>query len=90
MDNTCICCGRIIPEGRQICLHCGEYDDQQRFKPDALPIVRTNGDRIRQMTDEELAQFLCQISECSTCPFASVQCRISGWLGEKVSEDADM
>ena len=57
MDNTCICCGRIIPEGRQICLHCGDYDDQQRFKPDTLPIVRTNGDRIRTMTDKEIAQW---------------------------------
>ena len=58
MDNTCICCGRIIPEGRHICLSCGDYDDQQRFKPDALPIVRTNGDRIRAMTDKELARFI--------------------------------
>ena len=33
MDNTCICCGRIIPEGRHICLLCGEYDDMQTFKP---------------------------------------------------------
>ena len=24
MDNTCICCGEIIPEGRQICPQC-EY-----------------------------------------------------------------
>lgn len=32
MDNTCVCCGRIIPEGRQICLHCGDYDDMQVFK----------------------------------------------------------
>lgn len=32
MDNTCVCCGRIIPEGRQICLHCGDYDDMQTFK----------------------------------------------------------
>lgn len=31
-DNTCICCGRIIPEGRHICLHCGDYDDQQTFR----------------------------------------------------------
>ena len=22
MDNTCVCCGRIIPEGRQTCLVC--------------------------------------------------------------------
>ena len=32
-DNTCICCGRIIPEGRHICLACGDYDDMQTFRP---------------------------------------------------------
>lgn len=32
MDNTCICCGRIIPEGAVLCLHCGDYDDMQTFK----------------------------------------------------------
>lgn len=71
-DNTCICCGRIIPEGRQICLHCGDYDDQQRFKPDVLPIVRTNGDRIRQMTDEELAALIANENDfCSLCAYKS-------------------
>lgn len=56
-DNTCISCGRMIPEGRQICLHCGEYDDMQDFG--GLP--RTNGDRIRSMTDGELAQWIATI-----------------------------
>lgn len=32
MDNTCVCCGRIIPEGAVLCLHCGDYDDMQTFK----------------------------------------------------------
>lgn len=54
LDNTCICCGRIIPEGRQICIQCGDYDDMQNFKPR----IRTNGDRIRNMTDKELAKWL--------------------------------
>lgn len=22
MNNTCVCCGEIIPEGRQVCLNC--------------------------------------------------------------------
>lgn len=22
MDNTCVCCGAIIPEGRQVCPNC--------------------------------------------------------------------
>ena len=31
-ENTCICCGKVIPEGRQVCLSCGDYDDMQTFK----------------------------------------------------------
>lgn len=62
-DNTCVCCGRIIPEGGHICLACGDYDDQQTFRPSSRayypePPKVTNGDRIRQMTDEELAVLL--------------------------------
>lgn len=22
LENRCVCCGEIIPEGRQVCLHC--------------------------------------------------------------------
>lgn len=32
MENKCICCGRIIPDGTLLCLHCGDYDDMQVFK----------------------------------------------------------
>lgn len=39
-DARCIRCGRVIPEGEQLCLHCGDYDDQQRFRvPDAAAIL---------------------------------------------------
>lgn len=24
MDNTCVCCGKEIPEGRQVCMACEE------------------------------------------------------------------
>lgn len=54
-DNTCVCCGRIIPEGRHICLHCGEYDEQIKAKP------KTNADHIRSMSNEVLAEFLCVV-----------------------------
>lgn len=78
-ENTCIVCGRIIPEGGHICLACGDYDDQQRFRP-PKHARQTNGDRIRAMSNEELAQFLCQIGDCKTCPFCSIQCNIRAWI----------
>lgn len=70
-DGTCMVCGRIIPEGRHICLSCWDYDDQQRF---AVDKQKTNGDRIRAMTNAELAKFLgdiadcCSINFCKDCP----------------------
>ena len=62
-DNTCVCCGRIIPKGRHICLSCGDYDDMQTFKPSLranypepyVPPKKTNGDRIRSMNNNEIA-----------------------------------
>ena len=34
MDNTCVVCGAVIPEGRQVCpaceqKHCGQLEDEQ-------------------------------------------------------------
>ena len=31
-DNTCIRCGRPIPDDMRICLACGDYDDMQNFR----------------------------------------------------------
>ena len=33
-DNTCICCGCLIPEGRQICPKCSSVPAQPDFKVD--------------------------------------------------------
>lgn len=61
---------------------------------------RTNGDRIRSMTDEELADFFCQISKCcgndascSMCPIydgcaQNVMC-VERWLKQEVQKDAE-
>lgn len=36
-DNTCVCCGAVIPEGRQICYHC-EHECNEVYKklPDGV------------------------------------------------------
>lgn len=61
---------------------------------------KTNADRIRQMTDEELFDFLdaitdtcgCWSPQCDNCPMkykdTSPQCDIQAWLKQEVSEDA--
>jgi hypothetical protein len=59
----------------------------------------TNGDKLRSMTDEELSEFLWQISRscihedgCRTCPIypgcAANVCWQEKWLKQEVSEDA--
>ena len=58
--------------------------------------IQTNADRIRNMTDEEIADFLCDIGECDRrcpakigdCIFSDSTCRIAWleWLKEEVKE----
>lgn len=31
MDNTCVCCGSIIPEGRMICWECEHKVDNTNY-----------------------------------------------------------
>ena len=47
----CVICGQVIPEGRQVCIICGNKvrEKQRRI------------DRIRNMSVEELADFLSDI-----------------------------
>lgn len=72
-DNTCICCGRIIPEGRQICLHCGDYDDMQTFQRKVV----TNGDKLRSMTDKELSRWIASMERRAL--FTNSMTRPEGW-----------
>lgn len=55
----------------------------------------TNGDKLRRMTDKEIAQFLCRTTECAQCEM-SARCRWlstgvqSGWmtwLREEIDQD---
>ena len=58
----------------------------------------SNADRIRQMTDEELADFFCQISQCCgndaclLCPIfegcAQNVMFVERWLCKEVSKEA--
>lgn len=49
-DNAehCVFCGKTIPEGNQVCIICGR----------GKPKKQTNLDRIRNMSVEEMVQFL--------------------------------
>ena len=67
-EGTGIWAGRC--EGTKEVDPCPGYDNCERYKPD----YKTNADRIRAMSDEELKDFLCSILKCEFCKF-------EGWGG---------
>lgn len=85
-DNTCITCGRVIPEGRHICLAC---EHENEVNP-LTPKPRTNGDRIRQMTNAELVpvvlRYAChRVTESGRgCPFDACDDCVKRWLDAKI------
>lgn len=74
-----------------ICTVCGDNKPTQ-FKPKKPP---SNADRIRSMTDEELAELWWERVDCGECPMHR-DCRMTGqdckklaldWLGQEISEE---
>ncbi|MBQ4153882.1 MAG: hypothetical protein IJE01_01615 [Clostridia bacterium] len=63
IDNAehCVCCGQVIPEGSQYCVICG-YKAKHK---------KTNYDRIRNMSVEEMAEFIkTAVEDCEKyCDF---------------------
>lgn len=86
MTNTCKACGRPIPTDQHICLQCGTENVMQTFEQ-RKKNPKTNGDRIRAMTDEQLIpvvmHFVCiQYPEC--CPCSECTECVRQWLNEEV------
>lgn len=65
LDNTCVCCGKYVPEGRQVCRSCEV--EAQKMGLLSKPSVVTNGDRIRAMDDEQLAEWFAPHMMCNIC-----------------------
>ena len=69
---------------------CNEHEECGLFKPKKM----TNADRIRTMTDEELAEFMCHNVSNGTinCAFCAAEefCHMghNGWLGWLKQEEA--
>lgn len=84
IDNAehCVCCGQVIPEGRQVCIICGKkVNGKQR-----------QIDRIRNMSVEELAEFLNDNYKCEQCDYHHKCCNgecidgIKQYLESEVTE----
>ena len=74
---------------------------KEKAKPDfirlcreaAEPKAKTNADKIRAMTDEQLAEWLDLHGECNQCAYHPAQCSVECYEGhmkwlKEVSEDA--
>lgn len=91
-DISCITMNDIVSaESRMI------FDKSKEIAAEISAHPKSNADRIRQMTDEELADFFCRISQCCgndacmLCPIfegcaQNVMC-VERWLKQEVSED---
>lgn len=65
MENTCVICGNIIPEGRQICLKC------ENEVKENISLVIERAKRQTSLEIIEMIEHLCYTNEVST--FKGVQ-----------------
>lgn len=52
------------------------YEVAERFEKHCKP--QTNADRIRAMSDEELAEFLTEYEICTNCKYLASKCEFDG------------
>ena len=58
MEDRCVCCGDVIPEGTMVCQRCFVNENH----------IQTNYDRILAMNITQLAEFICEnTKECGDC-----------------------
>ena len=64
------------------------FGGENRQKSCAGYIPMTNADKIRAMTDEELRESLCSITQCRVCPHEGwAGCGLLKWLKQPAGDD---
>lgn len=74
----------IPPQYKARCLYCGYEEGENAKRP------QTNADRIRAMSDEELAELIGDNIDCAICKkevFKTAECPGSIMIGEKKCYD---
>lgn len=74
MNNTCVCCGKVIPEGRQICPTCGDTTNKN--------LKSNNSEIMRNKQVEELATYLSQFTPIlseNNCHYVAEQAYKDGY-----------
>lgn len=87
MEDRCVCCGEIVPEGTMVCQRCFVSEEH----------IQTNYERILAMSLTELAEFICDNTEhCGNCAGFDY-CNANGrhangliaWLKKEVQNDGE-
>ena len=86
MEDRCVCCGAIVPEGTMACPNCLVSHEH----------IKTNYESILAMSLTELALFMCDnTSVCNACAgveYCEYGKRASGlinWLKKEVQTDGE-
>ena len=61
MENTCVCCGRVIPEGGQVCTNCLNEGIKCQECGSVLELMATS----TGIVNDELV--LCKLYHCNNC-----------------------
>ena len=96
MDNTCVFCGEIIPEGRQVCPQCEEkYGElETRYWAQNMLIARTEDAEAKLRRDIEWLM-KNPLQGCKLCAKRDAECANSGadcapvYNGREETESAD-
>ena len=84
-------CGK---EGYEIIIKTDSYEHYRAAVDFARRLIdhskpKTNADRIRAMTDEELKKFICSMFKCEFCDFElGERCGLLNWL-QMPAEEVD-
>ena len=92
LEEIRTCCESLEQDITALRIYSEMIDAVQTIAAEITAPPKSNADRIRQMTDEELADFLdgflCyQVGECRAEDIDCQECCLK-WLKQEVSEDA--
>ena len=100
MKCRCSNCGwlEVNPSGAMFCGYSDErtWEDESCLAWKDKDWPQTNADRIREMSDEELAEWLSKFTDCGECPVdaypnctqSEIACSLAWerWLKQEVEE----
>lgn len=79
IDNAehCVCCGAVIPEGRQVCIICGLKTNYKQSTTDVVEVVRCKDCKYsRPRNKSEKNIYFEDVLICESCEMADEPCAV--------------